>query len=86
MKPTPIGSGRFFQRGETGQPIEALQSMLSIYGYDIEVSGEFCERTKGVIEAFQRHFRPERVDGIADTSTIDTLHRLLVSLPKYNPA
>ena len=86
VKPTPIGSGRFFQRGETGQPIEALQSMLSIYGYDIEVSGEFCERTKGVIEAFQRHFRPERVDGIADTSTIDTLHRLLVSLPKYNPA
>ena len=86
VNPTPISSGRFFQRGESGQPIEALQSMLSIYGYDVEVSGVFCDRTKGVIEAFQRHFRPSRVDGIADISTIDTLHRLIVSLPKFNPA
>ena len=86
VEPAPIGGGRFFQRGEAGQPIEALQSMLSLYGYDIEISGTFCDRTKGVVEAFQRHFRPQRVDGIADISTIDTLHRLLTSLPKFNPA
>jgi len=86
VEPAPITSGRFFQQGETGQPIEALQSMLSIYGYDIEITGYFCDRTRGVIEAFQRHFRPQRVDGIADISTIDTLHRLIVSLPKYNPS
>lgn len=84
VEPASISSGRFFQRGEAGQPIEALQSMLSIYGYDVEISGDFCDRTKGVVEAFQRHFRPQRVDGIADISTIDTLHRLIVSLPKYN--
>ncbi len=84
VEPAPMGSGRFFQRGETGQPIEALQSMLSLYGYDIEITGMFCDRTKGVIEAFQRHFRPQRIDGIADISTIETLHRLIASLPKYN--
>lgn len=78
-----IAGGRFFQLGEAGQPIEALQSMLSLYGYDLEITGNFCERTKGVVEAFQRHFRPALVDGIADFSTIDTLHRLLTSLPKY---
>ena len=38
-------------------------------------------RTKGDVEAFQRHFRLEQVDGIADMSTIDTLHRLLKTLP-----
>lgn len=86
VEPTPLGGGRFFQRGEEGQPIEALQSMLSLYGYDIEITGRFCDRTMGVIEAFQRHFRPERVDGIADISTIDTLHRLITALPKYNLA
>lgn len=80
---SPIAGGRFFQLGEAGQPIEALQSMLSLYGYDLEITGNFCERTKGVVEAFQRHFRPALVDGIADFSTIDTLHRLLTSLPKY---
>jgi N-acetyl-anhydromuramyl-L-alanine amidase AmpD len=84
VEQAPVAGGRFFQLGESGQPIEALQSMLSLYGYDIEITGDFCERTKGVVEAFQRHFRPARVDGIADFSTIDTLHRLLTSLPKYS--
>jgi N-acetylmuramoyl-L-alanine amidase len=84
IDPAQISGGRFFQFGESGQPIEALQSMLSLYGYGIEITGNFCERTKGVVEAFQRHFRPQLVDGIADFSTIDTLHRLLKSLPKFN--
>jgi N-acetylmuramoyl-L-alanine amidase len=29
------------------------------------------------VTAFQRHFRPARVDGIADVSTMRTLERLL---------
>jgi N-acetylmuramoyl-L-alanine amidase len=58
--------------------------MLALYGYGIEVTGQFCERTKGVVEAFQRHFRPARVDGTADSSTIETLHSLLGALPKFN--
>ena len=84
VEPAPIGGGRFFQRGEAGQPIEALQSMLSLYGYGVEITGSFCDATEGAVAAFQRHFRPQRVDGIADISTIDTLHRLLSSLPQYN--
>ena len=34
-----------------------------------------------VVTAFQRHFRPARVDGVADHSTMSTLHALLQSLP-----
>ena len=37
--------------------------------------------TMEVVTAFQRHFRPARVDGIADHSTMSTLHALLASLP-----
>jgi N-acetylmuramoyl-L-alanine amidase len=81
LKPTPLGGGRFFQRGDSGQPVEAWQSMLSYYGYAIEISGHFCELTEAVTVAFQRHFRPERVDGIADRSSIETLHRLISALP-----
>jgi N-acetylmuramoyl-L-alanine amidase len=33
-----------------------------------------------VIAAFQRHFRPLRVDGVADHSTLTTLHALLAGL------
>jgi N-acetylmuramoyl-L-alanine amidase len=33
-----------------------------------------------VVTAFQRHFRPARVDGVADHSTLTTLESLLASL------
>lgn len=83
VEPVQVSGGRFFQHGDQGQPVEALQSMLSLYGYNVDITGEFCEKTKGVVEAFQRHFRPSLVDGIADMSTIETLARLLRSLPRF---
>ncbi|UHS57041.1 N-acetylmuramoyl-L-alanine amidase [Agrobacterium vaccinii] len=83
VPPATIGGGRFFQRGDSGQPVEALQSMLSLYGYGVEITGHYCEKTEGAVAAFQRHFRPALVDGIADFSTIDTLHRLISELPKF---
>lgn len=86
VEPAPIRGGRFFQRGDHGQPVEALQSMLSIYGYGVEITGVYCEKTEGAVAAFQRHFRPALVDGIADFSTIDTLHRLIAGLPKFSAA
>ncbi len=83
VEPSPISGGRFFQMGDSGQPVEALQSMLSLYGYGTEINGDFSAAMAGDVEAFQRHFRQERVDGIADFSTIDTLHRLLRALPHF---
>lgn len=80
VEPAPIRSGRFFQLGDQGEPVEALQSMLSLYGYGLDITGRFDDRTCVVIEAFQRHFRPDRVDGVADTSTVETLHQLLAAL------
>lgn len=77
VDPSPISGGRYFMRGESGQPIEALQSMLGLYGYGVDVNGQFDEVTEAVVIAFQRHFRPDKVDGIADMSTIETLHHLL---------
>ncbi|TNC14522.1 N-acetylmuramoyl-L-alanine amidase [Methylobacterium terricola] len=81
VKPAAIRDGRFFAEGDAGQPIEALQSMFALYGYDVPVSGTFDARTKAVVTAFQRHFRPERVDGVADASTITTLRDLLAGKP-----
>jgi N-acetylmuramoyl-L-alanine amidase len=79
VEPHPAGSGRFLQRGEHGAPIEALQAMLALYGYGIAPTGVFDEQTEQVVIAFQRHFRPARVDGVADRSTIETLRALLLA-------
>ena len=81
VEPSPVAGGRFLAPGDRGEPVEALQSMLSLYGYGLEINGMFDDATKIAVEAFQRHFRPSRVDGVADRSTIETLHRLLRSLP-----
>lgn len=81
VRPAPIRDGRFLARAEEGQPVEALQAMLALYGYWIPPTGMFDERTEAVVAAFQRHFRPERVDGVADASTITTLRDLTASRP-----
>ena len=63
--------------GARGRRVEELQSMLGLYGYGVEITGTFDPLTRTVVEAFQRHFRPALVDGCADVSTLETLHRLL---------
>jgi N-acetylmuramoyl-L-alanine amidase len=64
------------------ETIRHLQAMLCAYGYGLAVSGKYDARTKQVVAAFQRHFRPARIDGIVDRSTILTLHTLLQNVPR----
>lgn len=80
VAPSLIQDGRFMSVGDTGDAVSALQSMLKLYGYPVEPSGQFDLQTQCVVRAFQRHFRPELVDGVADSSTVSTLHRLLSTL------
>ncbi|HST94355.1 MAG TPA: N-acetylmuramoyl-L-alanine amidase [Microvirga sp.] len=86
VAPAPIRDGRFFSRGDQGMPIEALQAMLAMYGYGVRINGVFDEDTEKVVAAFQRHFRPERVDGVADASTITTLRNLIAARPSDETA
>ncbi|MBE7246747.1 MAG: N-acetylmuramoyl-L-alanine amidase [Actinomycetospora chiangmaiensis] len=81
VPPAPLRDGRFFALGDAGQPVEALQAMFALYGYDVPVTGTYDARTGAVVTAFQRHFRQARVDGVADSSTITTLRDLLAALP-----
>jgi N-acetylmuramoyl-L-alanine amidase len=66
-------------RHEAG--VSGLQTALARYGYQVPTHGKFDGATMEVVTAFQRHFRPARVDGVADHSTTSTLHALLSSLP-----
>lgn len=76
---SPLSDGRFFSRGDAGEPVEALQAMFAMYGYALSIDGLYGEETQGVVTAFQRHFRQERVDGVADASTIATLRDLIAA-------
>ena len=75
--PAPITGGPMFRIAEEGPPVRAIQALLALYGYGLELTGVYDKPTEIVVAAFQRHFRPERIDGLADASTLATLKDLL---------
>jgi N-acetylmuramoyl-L-alanine amidase len=81
VEPARLRGGAISALGESGAPVEELQSMLALYGYGVEITGFFDHQTEIAVAAFQRHFRPRQVDGVADRATVETLRRLLASLP-----
>jgi len=85
VPPAPVRDGRFFSRRDSGEPVAALQAMLAMYGYGVPLDGVFDESTEAVVAAFQRRFRPSRVDGVADASTITTLRDLIATRPSALP-
>ncbi len=72
-----VTDGPIYVLGDKGPAIREVQELLARYGYGIEPTGHFDGLTHEVITAFQRHFRPIKVDGVADVSTIETLRALL---------
>jgi N-acetylmuramoyl-L-alanine amidase len=81
VQPAPIARGEAMKLGTVSEDVKGLQQALARYGYHVLPTGKYDGPTMEVVSAFQRHFRPERVDGIADHSTLITLQSLLASLP-----
>jgi N-acetylmuramoyl-L-alanine amidase len=81
-KPAPLTGSALFAHEDEGPPVRAIQAMLALYGYGVEITGVYDRQTRQVVAAFQRHFRPERVDGEADASTIATLKALIDELKR----
>jgi N-acetylmuramoyl-L-alanine amidase len=75
--PAPIKQGTAKKSGDHGDEVAKLQRMLAEYGYGVMQNGRYDAETQEIVTAFQRHFRPERIDGVADVSTIRTLEQLL---------
>lgn len=80
VPPCPITEGPRLARGAQGEEVEAMQAMLARYGYGVSQSGVLDESSECALRAFQRHFRPALIDGVADVSTLATLRRLLARL------
>ncbi len=77
--PGPV-AGDPLAAGRTGSRVSAFQTALGDYGYGIAATGIYDPQTEVVCQAFQRHFRPGLVDGIADPETQAILDDLLRSL------
>src|ERR1700687_2353424 len=80
VQPAPIVRGETLKLGTVSDDVLGLQQALAKYGYGVPTNGNYDGGTMEVVTAFQRHFRPARVDGVADHSTLTTLQSLLTSL------
>ncbi|MGH6726061.1 MAG: N-acetylmuramoyl-L-alanine amidase [Pseudolabrys sp.] len=82
VRPAPLNlDGPTIKPGDSGDAVRRLQRVLRGYGYGIEETGKYDDAMSAVVTAFQRHFRPARVDGVADPSTLLTLRALLETRP-----
>ena len=72
LPPPPGGEGR-----GGGLEIPSLQKDLARFGYEVPQTGIYGTQTRAVVTAFQRHFRPAKVDGWADAQTAAILQHLL---------
>jgi N-acetylmuramoyl-L-alanine amidase len=77
VEPEPLVDGAMLRAGDRGEEVANLQRALADYGYGMAPSGIYDAATQEIVIAFQRHFRPGRVDGIADVSTVRTLKKLI---------
>jgi N-acetylmuramoyl-L-alanine amidase len=73
----PAAPGAPLVEGDEGTGVFALQAGLTRLGYDSAPSGRYDAATATIVTAFQRHWRPARVDGVADGETRARLVHLL---------
>jgi N-acetylmuramoyl-L-alanine amidase len=59
-----------FDPDDAGPTIAKAQRRLGLYGYSIETTGVLDVATVQIMVAFQRHYRPERIDGLLDGETM----------------
>ena len=63
--------------GHEGPHVRGLQTLLALFGYDIDATGVYDARTQTVVAGFQRRYRPALVDGVADAGLVRSLKALL---------
>lgn len=70
------GGRRLLEPGEESPEVEAFQENLAAFGYGVPVSGVYDDTTTAVVTALQRHFRPKKIDGVADSEVQALIERL----------
>ena len=65
------------QKGDEGIGVMVLRAGLHRLGYGLKPGPDYDAETETTVRAFQRHWRPSRVDGVADGETRARLVGLL---------
>lgn len=66
-----------FEEGSRDRGVAIVQRGLAHIGYGARVTGVMDADTKLIIEALQRRYRPEQIDGVVDIQTMDVIKALV---------
>ena len=80
-----IAADRRFVRAITASASSGYRKCLPPMATASRPAAIMTKRPPRVVAAFQRHFRPKAVDGVADRATRETLKRLLAAVPAQAP-
>ena len=66
-----------FDAGSRDRGVAILQRGLAHIGYSARVSGVMDEDTGLIVEALQRRYRPDQIDGVVDIQTMEVIKVLV---------
>ncbi len=75
------GIGQWPKPAAGPDDLASVQRALARFGYELTANGKSDEATRLALAAFQRHFRPARIDGVADAETRALLYGALSAAP-----
>lgn len=75
-----------FGANTRGKQVGTIQTALAFLGYGIPKTNILDEATMIVIQAFQRRYRPDKIDGLMDVQTMEILSLLVRYQEKYASA
>lgn len=70
-----------FEPGERDRGVSITQQGLAQIGYDIAITGHFCDATRYAMIAFQRRWRPSDISGLIDMDCLARIGALVKQLP-----
>jgi len=73
-----------FERGTRDRGVAIVQSGLAHIGYGARVTGVMDEDTKLIIQALQRRYRPDQIDGVVDIQTMEVIKALMECVSRLN--
>jgi len=62
-----------FETGSRDRGVAIVQRGLAHIGYGARVTGVMDEATGAIIEALQRRYRPDKIDGVVDIQTMEII-------------
>ncbi|MEH6548173.1 MAG: N-acetylmuramoyl-L-alanine amidase [Sneathiella sp.] len=72
--------------GDDGRPVRRLRGLLRGIGYTVADIDMFDEELVAVLKAFQRHWRPDLIDGVADSVTQSAAEEIFNQSVRLTPS